>query len=102
MIRRPPRSTLFPYTTLFRSLLQRHFAATPPSSSATHCKAGSCFILTSISYVTTSAAIRWTNNTRWTPWEPISETLFYETRPHHRHHRTGRLLSRRVPPFQRL
>src|SRR5258708_11589551 len=25
MIRRPPRSTLFPYTTLFRSALQRHF-----------------------------------------------------------------------------
>src|SRR5258707_11937834 len=24
MIRRPPRSTLFPYTTLFRSLRQRH------------------------------------------------------------------------------
>src|SRR5438874_12201908 len=24
MIRRPPRSTLFPYTTLFRSLLFRH------------------------------------------------------------------------------
>src|SRR2546426_10574102 len=24
MIRRPPRSTLFPYTTLFRSLLHRH------------------------------------------------------------------------------
>src|SRR3989454_8199816 len=24
MIRRPPRSTLFPYTTLFRSLLQDH------------------------------------------------------------------------------
>src|SRR3712207_7499033 len=24
MIRRPPRSTLFPYTTLFRSLLQEH------------------------------------------------------------------------------
>src|SRR3712207_8539844 len=24
MIRRPPRSTLFPYTTLFRSLGQRH------------------------------------------------------------------------------
>src|SRR5258708_17983469 len=24
MIRRPPRSTLFPYTTLFRSLDQRH------------------------------------------------------------------------------
>src|SRR2546430_8973851 len=26
MIRRPPRSTLFPYTTLFRSLLVRRFA----------------------------------------------------------------------------
>src|SRR2546422_8076409 len=27
MIRRPPRSTLFPYTTLFRSLLQRQAEA---------------------------------------------------------------------------
>src|SRR5947209_16699941 len=26
MIRRPPRSTLFPYTTLFRSVVQRHVA----------------------------------------------------------------------------
>src|SRR2546429_4627397 len=26
MIRRPPRSTLFPYTTLFRSLVQDRFA----------------------------------------------------------------------------
>src|SRR2546428_12061143 len=26
MIRRPPRSTLFPYTTLFRSLVQQHAA----------------------------------------------------------------------------
>src|SRR5438067_5271783 len=25
MIRRPPRSTLFPYTTLFRSTFSRHF-----------------------------------------------------------------------------
>src|SRR2546426_8512318 len=25
MIRRPPRSTLFPYTTLFRSFMRRHF-----------------------------------------------------------------------------
>src|SRR5256885_10593768 len=24
MIRRPPRSTLFPYTTLFRSIIKRH------------------------------------------------------------------------------
>src|SRR5256885_4639054 len=28
MIRRPPRSTLFPYTTLFRSLLQENVQAT--------------------------------------------------------------------------
>src|SRR5256885_9928804 len=27
MIRRPPRSTLFPYTTLFRSVRRRHFDA---------------------------------------------------------------------------
>src|SRR3712207_7531028 len=27
MIRRPPRSTLFPYTTLFRSTLRDHMAA---------------------------------------------------------------------------
>src|SRR3712207_9292864 len=26
MIRRPPRSTLFPYTTLFRSIIGRHFS----------------------------------------------------------------------------
>src|SRR3989442_11309128 len=31
MIRRPPRSTLFPYTTLFRSLGQIQDAWTPPS-----------------------------------------------------------------------
>src|SRR3712207_8673870 len=29
MIRRPPRSTLFPYTTLFRSQHHRHGAAVP-------------------------------------------------------------------------
>src|SRR5258706_6980582 len=30
MIRRPPRSTLFPYTTLFRSLLERGLGARAP------------------------------------------------------------------------
>src|SRR2546422_4505674 len=30
MIRRPPRSTLFPYTTLFRSLVQPDRVALPP------------------------------------------------------------------------
>src|SRR5687768_18289731 len=33
MIRRPPRSTLFPYTTLFRS---QQFAALPPSDESRH------------------------------------------------------------------
>src|SRR3712207_7873886 len=31
MIRRPPRSTLFPYTTLFRSKIQDIFVASPVS-----------------------------------------------------------------------
>src|SRR2546430_11436821 len=30
MIRRPPRSTLFPYTTLFRSKVGRHLHKAPP------------------------------------------------------------------------
>src|SRR2546425_7177585 len=30
MIRRPPRSTLFPYTTLFRSHAEEHRVAEPP------------------------------------------------------------------------
>src|SRR2546430_7521479 len=34
MIRRPPRSTLFPYTTLFRSLHGISFAARPGTSTA--------------------------------------------------------------------
>src|SRR5260221_6714996 len=49
MIRRPPRSTLFPYTTLFRSdVLQEDIGENAPgrilverrSSSATRCRAG--------------------------------------------------------------
>src|SRR5256885_4958161 len=38
MIRRPPRSTLFPYTTLFRSLL--HFALVFPGRSETTIRSG--------------------------------------------------------------
>src|SRR2546430_7404616 len=38
MIRRPPRSTLFPYTTLFRSLdvWQRQYLGTDPSAERQH------------------------------------------------------------------
>src|SRR6266550_7330393 len=42
MIRRPPRSTLFPYTTLFRSTVWRTSA---PSASATLASAGAPRIL---------------------------------------------------------
>src|SRR2546430_13822055 len=38
MIRRPPRSTLFPYTTLFRSVVQRRAACTPLDRHARQCK----------------------------------------------------------------
>src|SRR2546426_7384107 len=37
MIRRPPRSTLFPYTTLFRSVVNRLLAVEPPHLAA-HCR----------------------------------------------------------------
>src|SRR3712207_7834804 len=35
MIRRPPRSTLFPYTTLFRSISGRRGTTRPPSGDPT-------------------------------------------------------------------
>src|SRR5258706_5150480 len=34
MIRRPPRSTLFPYTTLFRSVLTPHVGGSTPAALA--------------------------------------------------------------------
>src|SRR5258708_23067999 len=37
MIRRPPRSTLFPYTTLFRSRAESRPVAPPPSDRRLHC-----------------------------------------------------------------
>src|SRR2546430_5396087 len=40
MIRRPPRSTLFPYTTLFRSYLKTHH---PADFLAAMCSAGAGF-----------------------------------------------------------
>src|SRR3712207_8994368 len=36
MIRRPPRSTLFPYTTLFRSVHQRRLAHVRPADHGEH------------------------------------------------------------------
>src|SRR2546422_4712730 len=42
MIRRPPRSTLFPYTTLFRSRLRGRASreGTPPRSTASYSRPG--------------------------------------------------------------
>src|SRR5260221_10860622 len=40
MIRRPPRSTLFPYTTLFRSGVQQGLARHAPAQAAPQGKAG--------------------------------------------------------------
>src|SRR5260370_30694250 len=37
MIRRPPRSTLFPYTTLFRSARLRRISISPPMRSRKRC-----------------------------------------------------------------
>src|SRR2546429_2170167 len=42
MIRRPPRSTLFPYTTLFRSPLEPHAINCSEGSTQRICRAASC------------------------------------------------------------
>src|SRR2546430_13107878 len=42
MIRRPPRSTLFPYTTLFRSMLDIDFGTYPFVTSSNTMTAGAC------------------------------------------------------------
>src|SRR2546421_7403041 len=43
MIRRPPRSTLFPYTTLFRSSSSRPRSASPPARSSAPGRRGTSF-----------------------------------------------------------
>src|SRR2546422_7897273 len=53
MIRRPPRSTLFPYTTLFRSVK----VSSPPSVAFTIFKAPSALLLTVISIVSAPGGI---------------------------------------------
>src|SRR2546428_5643191 len=45
MIRRPPRSTLFPYTTLFRSLLKRNRRGFPLCADAASARADGCAAL---------------------------------------------------------
>src|SRR5258705_11896064 len=47
MIRRPPRSTLFPYTTLFRSVVGGSLAATASWPEIKEGDSSVCFVLTS-------------------------------------------------------
>src|SRR2546429_4388424 len=46
MIRRPPRSTLFPYTTLFRSVPRRWRSASPESLASVDCICNSGVVTT--------------------------------------------------------
>src|SRR2546426_7319860 len=59
MIRRPPRSTLFPYTTLFRSRLQREGAARGGRSVAQGRQRPSGYHVPAISLIT-----RWSGTPR--------------------------------------
>src|SRR5437660_8516783 len=56
MLRRPPRSTLFPYTTLFRSRSARRPAASPPCWRPT-CRRGST--PTPITSCSSAGGARW-------------------------------------------
>src|SRR3712207_8807186 len=51
MIRRPPRSTLFPYTTLFRSGSTTSVAPSPPPSSRRTPQRGSTYRRTTASWI---------------------------------------------------
>src|SRR2546421_5036580 len=53
MIRRPPRSTLFPYTTLFRSALAPATLSAPAGSSTTRVSSKTSLIAAHISSVST-------------------------------------------------
>src|SRR2546426_2310325 len=44
MIRRPPRSTLFPYTTLFRSGIKHSSAGSTSGANAPGCNTGPCHV----------------------------------------------------------
>src|SRR5258707_9877465 len=78
MIRRPPRSTLFPYTTLFRS----HWASSLPSCS-THSVFSSPSRTSAKSTISSSP-----------PWLPPSASSNCSTRPPRSEEHTSELQSR--------
>src|SRR3712207_7024094 len=59
MIRRPPRSTLFPYTTLFRSmfLYPRCFSLNSSGIGLSPISFSSCFIITSAAFLAASSGV---------------------------------------------
>src|SRR5438876_3743636 len=100
MIRRPPRSTLFPYTTLFRSLLKTSTPVSPgPCSPACPPRSGGCSCSgdrkstrlnsshPSISY----AVFCLKKKTNSTPQQPVQSP-----------HRPGQHEDRHCPPLHRL
>src|SRR5438105_11245401 len=66
MLRRPPRSTLFPYTTLFRSLSQSTIAtwSTSPASS-TQCRRTASTISPTVSATSDRKSTRLNSSHEW-------------------------------------
>src|SRR2546422_11019727 len=78
MIRRPPRSTLFPYTTLFRSLQETRACGTtvPPESRTTALSCAVSLRLVRVTLVGVTVTEAYANRT-----VRVSETLAGETPP---------------------
>src|SRR5687767_15413206 len=62
MIRRPPRSTLFPYTTLFRSSVERRLFKPPKSRKSTSTKKTSRFASSSNPCRSSAASGSWSRS----------------------------------------
>src|SRR2546422_8313086 len=73
MIRRPPRSTLFPYTTLFRSLTVADIPAVPVLTSLTPASVvagtGAVTVHAGGSGFTTASVVQVTGTARTTDWK---------------------------------
>src|SRR2546422_2761475 len=59
MIRRPPRSTLFPYTTLFRSIIRYRFTVTNNGGTSASSVQVTDALPAQVTYVSTSSSTGW-------------------------------------------